>query len=96
MLVLAYSEVKYVEPLIAENTVNTLPMNTLNAYREQGQPELRIDQSIAEADDVMIQLADLGVDIPAVTQALEEEGIKKFVEPYEAILNKLDQLRQAS
>ncbi len=92
----AYSEVKYVEPLIAKDTVNTLPMNTLNAYREQGQPELRIDQSIAEADDVMIQLADLGVDIPAVTQALEEEGIKKFVEPYEAILNKLDQLRQAS
>ena len=53
----AYSEIKYVEPLIAENTVNTLPLNTLNAYREQGQPELRIDQAIAEADDVMTQLA---------------------------------------
>ena len=92
----AYSDIKYVEPLIARDTVNTLPMNTLNAYREHGQPELRIDQSIAEADDVMTQLAGLGIDMPAVTQALEEEGIKKFVEPYEAILNKLEQLRQAS
>ena len=92
----AYSEIKYVEPLIAENTVNTLPMNTLNAYREQGQPALRIDEAIASADEVMTQLAELGVDIPTLMQALEEEGIKKFVEPYQAILNKLDQLRQAS
>ena len=92
----AYSEIKYVEPLIAENTVNTLPLNTLNAYREQGQPALRIDEAIASADEVMTQLADLGVDIPTLMQALEEEGIKKFVEPYQAILDKLDRLRQAS
>jgi len=92
----AYSEIKYVEPLIAENTVNTLPMNTLNAYREQGQPALRIDEAIASADEVMTQLADLGVDIPTLMQALEEEGINKFVQPYEVILDKLDQLRQAS
>jgi len=91
----AYSDIKYVEPLIAKNTVNTLPLNTLDAYREQGQPALRIDQSIAEADEVMSQLAGLGVDIPAITQALEEEGIKKFVEPYESILTTLDRQRQA-
>ena len=92
----AYSDIKYVEPLIAEDTVNTLPLATLNAYREQGQPAVRIQQAIADADDVMAQLAGLGIDIPALMQTLEEEGIRKFVEPYEAILNKLDQLRQAS
>ena len=90
-----YSDIKYVEPLIATDTVNTLPWDTLNAYREHGQPALRIEQSITDADDVMTQLAGLGVDMPALTQALEEEGIRKFVEPYQAVLNTLDRLRQA-
>lgn len=89
----AYSDIKYVEPLIAADTVNTLPRETLNAYRQHGEPSLRIEQSMADADEVMMQLAGLGVDIPALMQALEEEGIRKFVEPYQAILSTLDGLR---
>jgi transaldolase len=89
-----YSDIKYVEPLIAVDTVNTLPRETLSAYRDHGQPVLRIGQSIADADEVMTQLAGLGVDMPALMQALEEEGIRKFVEPYQAILAALDRLRR--
>jgi len=91
----AYSDIKYVEPLIAVDTVNTLPRDTLNAYRDHGQPALRIEQSMTDADEVMAQLAGLGVEMPALMQALEEEGIRKFVEPYQAILATLDRLRQA-
>jgi transaldolase len=90
----AYSDIKYVEPLIAADTVNTLPKETLNAYREHGEPALRIEQSMADADAVMTQLAALEIDVPALMQTLEEEGIRKFVEPYQSILATLAQLRK--
>ncbi|WP_126455002.1 transaldolase [Sulfuriflexus mobilis] len=91
----AYSTIKYIEPLVAVDTVNTLPLETLNAYREQGQPSLCIEESIADADEVMTQLASVGVDIAALMQALEEEGIRKFVGPYQAVLSTLDSLRKS-
>jgi transaldolase len=90
----AYSDIKYVEPLIAADTVNTLPRETLDAYHDHGRPELRIDQSMADADSVLEQLAGLGLDLPALLQALEEEGIRKFVEPYQSLLATLDRLRR--
>jgi transaldolase len=91
----AYSDIKYVEPLVAVDTVNTLPMETLNAYRDHGEPALLIEQSIADADEVMVQLAGLGIDLSTLTQALEDEGIRKFIEPYQIILATLERLRQA-
>lgn len=91
----AYSDTKYVEPLIAPHTVNTLPRATIEAYREQGQPALRIAESIAEADSVMRGLSQTGVDIAALTQALEEEGIRKFIDPYQTTLATLERLLEA-
>lgn len=92
----AYSDIKYVEPLIAVDTVNTLPRETLDAYRDHGEPALRIEQSIVDAHAVMAQLADLKIDMPVLMQTLEDEGIKKFVEPYSKILTTLTRMRQAS
>jgi len=92
----AYSDIKYVEPLIAVDTVNTLPRETLDAYRDHGEPALRIEQSIVDAHAVMAQLADLKIDMPVLMQDLEDEGIKKFVEPYSKILTTLKRMRQAS
>ncbi len=89
----AYSNIKYVEALIALDTVNTLPRDTLDAYRAHGEPVLRIAQSMADAQQVMLQLDAMGIDIPTLMQALEEEGIRKFVEPYNKILTTLDSLR---
>jgi transaldolase len=91
----AYPDIKYVDSLVARDTVNTVPPETLNAYRDHGRPALRIDQAMAGAEDVMRQLAGLGVDMAAVAQALEEEGIRKFVEPYQSLLASLERLRQA-
>lgn len=92
----AYSDIKYVEPLIAVDTVNTLPRNTLDAYRDHGEPALRIEQSIVDAKAVMAQLANMKIDIATLMQALEDEGISKFVEPYNKILVTLNRMRQAS
>lgn len=85
----AYTDIKYVEALIAVDTVNTLPQDTLNAYRDHGEPMLRIEQAIADADTVLAQLSSLGLDLPMLIQELEDEGISKFVEPYNKILTRL-------
>lgn len=81
-----YSDVKYVEALVAADTVNTLPLETLDAYRDHGKPELRINDAIEQASAVMHGLADLGIDMHAIDDALEQEGIEKFIKPYQSLL----------
>jgi len=81
-----YSDVKYVEPLIAPQTVNTLPPETLAAYRQHGEPALRIDRAIADAPRIMHGLEDLGIDLHQIDEQLEAEGIEKFVAPYSKLL----------
>ncbi|MFW2373368.1 MAG: transaldolase [Gammaproteobacteria bacterium] len=83
----AYSDVKYVEPLIAPDTVNTLPLDTLDAYRDHGQPALSINKAIEQASAVMHGLAELGIDMGEIDQALEREGIEKFIKPYTSLLD---------
>lgn len=88
----AYSDVKYVDALVYPGTVTTLPPATLAAYRDHGRPTRQTVDS--RATDVAVselarRLADADVDWHAVARQLEEEGIRKFVEPHEAILASL-------
>ena len=82
----AYSDVKYVEALIGPDTVNTLPRETLDAYRDHGRPEVRIARDRAEARQVLAQLPQLGIEIDQVTQQLEDEGVAKFNQPFDKLL----------
>ena len=86
-----YSPVMYVEPLIGPDTVNTMPMDTLDAYRDQGEPADRIDAGVDEAEARHAELAELGIDLDAVTARLEDEGVEKFVKPFEALLATLQE-----
>ncbi|MEW6332175.1 MAG: transaldolase, partial [Pseudomonadota bacterium] len=90
----AYSPVKYVEPLIGPETVNTLPPETLDAYRRQGQPAQRLNQDMEQAAAVPERLARLGIDLESVSRQLEEEGVRKFIEPYDKLLDALEQRRK--
>lgn len=90
----AYSEVKYVEALIGPDTVNTLPPETLAAYRKRGEPAARLEQDLAQAAEIPTRLRQWDIDLEAVGQRLEEEGVKKFVEPYDKLLAALEQRRQ--
>ena len=83
----AYSDVKYVDALIAADTVNTLPLETLDAYRDHGKPVLSIDQAMASAPSVLHSLVDLGIDMGAIDAVLEQEGVEKFVKPYQSLLD---------
>jgi transaldolase len=75
----AYNDLKYVEALIGGETVDTIPMETLDAYRDHGNPHLELTKNLDNAGTVFAQLATLGIDIHAVTQQLEKEGVDKFI-----------------
>jgi transaldolase len=91
----SYSPIKYVEELVVPKTVNTMPLETLNAYRRLGRPELRLERHIAEACDTREALERLDIDLEAVAQQLEREGVTKFIEPFDTMQNWLEERRRA-
>jgi transaldolase/glucose-6-phosphate isomerase len=74
----AYPDVYYVEALIGPNTVNTLPPSTLDAYRDHGHPESRLDLGLDRANAVLAQLEHLGINMHRITARLETEGVASF------------------
>ncbi len=85
----------YVEALVAPDTVNTLPPETLNAYRDHGRPEVRIEVGVAAAPAALKALADAGVDLTRVTRELEEEGVEKFAASYRSLLERIEAKAEA-
>lgn len=81
-----YSDVVYVEGLIAPNTVNTIPPATLDAFRDHGQADLTIEGTYEDSLDVMERLKTVGIDMDAVSKELEEEGVKAFSDSYSSLL----------
>jgi transaldolase len=82
----AYKDTMYVEALIAPNTVNTMAAATVDAYRDHGDPAVRIEDNLADATDTVRLLRDLGIDSNVVGQQLEREGVKKFTESFDTLL----------
>jgi len=91
----AYPDTKYVEPLIGPQTVNTLPLKTLKAYRDHGDPAARIELGADQAILTLSRLAEVGVDLGECTRLLEEEGLQKFVEPFDLLLKTLEERLQS-
>ena len=89
----AYSDVKYVENLIGPETVNTVPLETLNAYRDHGNPSQTLIEDVSEADEVLRELGQIGIDIDEITQQLEDQGVDKFAASYDKVLGTLEKKR---
>ncbi len=92
----AYSDVKYAEALIGPETINTLPLETLNAYRDHGDPTARLTVDLDSAHRVLERLPALGIDIDEVTQHLENDGVTKFENAYAVLLKSLQDKREAA
>jgi transaldolase len=92
----AYSDVKYVEALIGEHTINTVPLETFNAYRDHGKPARRLEDDVEEARTVLDELSSAGLNLDEVTQDLEDEGVRKFIEAYDRLLRALAERRAAT
>ena len=92
----AYSDLIYVDGLIGPDTVNTIPKETLEAFLDHGQARRTVDKDIEDAEQVMADLAKVGVDINAITEQLQVDGVKAFVDSYDQLLNALEEKRTRS
>lgn len=91
-----YDALKYVEALIGPDTVNTMPPETLEAYRRRGNPATRVHEGIEQARIAFERMAHVGIDIDRVTEKLEAEGIEKFEKPFDELLRTLECYVQAA
>lgn len=87
----SYSDVIYVEPLIGRDTINTVPIETLDAYREHGQPTASLEEDVQTAYQVLDRLPEAGIDLDAITQQLEVEGVEKFIKAFEKLMIALEE-----
>jgi transaldolase len=90
----SYSDIKYVEPLIGPQTVNTMPTETLEAYRDHGEPASRLEENAAEADHLLARLSEVRINMDDIASQLEAEGIDKFIKPYDSLIDKLNENRK--
>ena len=86
----AYPTTLYVDELIGPNTVNTMPSVTMDAFREQGEVQPTVSSDPDFWSGVLDRLAALGVDLDAVMDQLQEEGVQKFIDSYDDLLNDLE------
>jgi len=87
----AYSDILYLEELIGPETVNTVPDATYRAYLDHGQPELRLMHDILQAREELLNLSELGIDLAAATQQLEDEGVAAFQASFDKLINSIEQ-----
>jgi transaldolase len=90
----AYRDVMYVEELIGPETVDTVPPQTLEAFRDHGEARLSITEGLDEARQQIARLEALGIQMAQVTQELEDEGVKAFADAFTALLATIEERRK--
>jgi len=91
----AYRDVIYVEQLIGPETVNTIPPQTLEAFREHGKAALTLDQGLIEARADLLTLEKLGIHMEQVTAELEQEGVEAFAKAFAELLASIEKRAEA-
>jgi transaldolase len=91
-----YRDVLYVEELIGPQTVNTMPRETIDAFQDHGRVEPTLERDVDDAKRTLEQFAEAGVDYDDVVAVLEREGVEKFANSFEKLIEgvsgKRDQL----
>jgi transaldolase len=81
-----YRDVMYIEELIGPETVNTMPKETIEAFQDHGEVKPTLEEGLDEARKLFDELAAAGVDYDDVTRVLEEEGVQKFADSFDDLL----------
>lgn len=84
----AYSDVKYVDELIGADTVNTMPPETLEAFDDHGTVATTID-AFDDAHTKLAALEEAGIDLDAITEQLQVDGVAKFSQPFDDLLDNI-------
>jgi transaldolase len=90
----AYSDVLYVEELIGPHTINTIPPATLNAFRDHGRVQPTLESGEQDAEQALARLAELGIDLGAITEKLLADGITAFTHSLDELLSSLKEKRR--
>jgi transaldolase len=91
-----YSDVLYVEKLIGAETVNTLPPETLNAFKDHGKvPGETVRDSLDDAAASLGRLKALGINLDAITEKLQQDGVTAFATSFDQLLGALEKKRNA-
>jgi transaldolase/glucose-6-phosphate isomerase len=85
----AYSDVLYVDSLVGPDTVNTMPPETLRAVLDHGRAEVRVTEDVEGARAVLAELGALGIDLDAVTETLQVEGVRAFAASFDQVMREL-------
>ncbi len=85
----AYPDNLYVDELIGPDTVNTLPPATLDSFMDHGRVAETLTQDLEQAQRQVAQLSDLGIDLNAVTQKLQDDGVVAFAKPFAKLLESI-------
>jgi transaldolase len=91
----AYRDVLYVEELIGPNTVNTMPLKTLESFRDHGRVRLSVEENLPQAQAVLAALQAAGIDYERFTSQLQEEGVQKFIDSFDNLLQCIEEKRKA-
>ena len=90
------SDVKFVDALIGAETINTVPIKTLNAYRDHGLPSASLEEGLTSAENEIESLSKIGVDLRKAMQTLEDEGVKKFGLAFDKLMTSIELKRVAA
>ncbi len=91
----AYSDVLYVDDLIGTDTVNTMPPATLEAFKDHGTAAVTIEQDVEQARLSLAMLRDRGIDLDAITDQLERDGVKLFADSFSTLLASIEKKTRA-
>jgi transaldolase len=92
----AYSDVLYVEDLIGPETVNTMPLETIKAFQDHGKvPGDTVLEGVDEARDLLVQLEKVGVSYDEIVETIEAEGVQKFADSFDQIIEEVRAKRGA-
>jgi len=86
----AFKDTKYIEALIGPNTVDTAPLETIEAFRDHGVAGNNLEKDLDKATAMLDKIAGAGIDLEAVAKQLEEEGIEKFNAPFTKLLKAIE------
>jgi transaldolase len=89
-----YDDLKYVEGLIGPKTVDTVPVETMDIFKERGKSADTLEQDLEKAQQVLRDLPKVGIDLDASTQHLEDEGVQKFIEPFGKLIDSVEKKRK--
>jgi transaldolase len=84
-----YPDTIYVDNLVGPETVNTMPKKTIEAVKDHGDIRPTLEEGVEEAKQLLGRLREAGLDYEDVTDSLEQEGIQKFADPFNELLDEI-------